>query len=384
MARVHHDVLVLREAPTHSRGQLRGGQREEHPGVLRDGCANLAGHDGRLARAGRAQAYDRPVLLPAHVPRGFQLLLPLCPRGTQSEGQVLRDLPLENALQSVEPQSVLSAFARCLLAGGDHWVRRRAGIVCQVELARPELLDQGALARDERLRVLDVVLRVGLLLHLLADPVGGVPEVVQVGGGALPVRAELQSPCLAAQARRHARGHLRDVQVRELAERDVQHNPLAEELVVVPPDGVHGHELLPAHGVVVRELLLRHVLLLPGSLSPKLLQPACDGALVRGLAQELEEAHVVAAPLALHVRLQLSCVLGAIGSHQVSEAAALRAHAPLAEVRRLQLQDHLGLERMVLLQHTPRDGVGRGLVVHPFVVTGVAEFGDVLRHVLQE
>eukprot|EP00959_Pyramimonas_sp_CCMP1952_P475086 9504001-Pyramimonas_sp.AAC.8 len=284
MAGVHNDV------------RLRRGQGKEHPGVLRDGRAYLARHHGRLARAGGAQTHDGPVLLLAHVAGGLERRFLLGPCGAKSQSDVLGDLPLEEALQSVEPKGVLSACARRLLGGSSRGVGRRARVVFQAHLSAPELLDQGALASDERHRVLYVILCVSLVLHVFAHLVGGVPEVVQIGRDALPVLAQLQSQCLAAQAGRHSRGHLRHVKVVELAERNVQHDPLAEELVVVAPDGVHGHELFPAHRVVVCELPLRHVLLLLWPLLPECLQPPCDGALVCGFPEKLQKAHVLPAP----------------------------------------------------------------------------------------
>ncbi len=113
------------------------------------------------------------------------------------------------------------------------------------------------------------------------------------------------------------------------------------------------------------------------------LHPLRNGAVFIALPQELQQRHILAAPVAglvvLHrLRLRLHARPGRLQHHHGASVAARR------EELREQVEPHLRLRGLVVEEHAPGHREGGRLVVEPLPRKAVRELRRVGRHVLQQ
>ena len=166
------------------------------------------------------------------------------------------------------------------------------------------------------------------------------------------------------------------VEISGCLEGNMKHEPLAKVAVVELGNRLGGHDFLALHHVVRGKVLQGGA---AARLHVFLPEPVTDLALVRGLAQVIEQADAAASPFRLLVQLHLAelGLLVWVRRHHVALAAALRGEVPLAELGAEELQHHLGLQRPVAHEDGRGDAHGVGVIVEPLLAGRVRELADV-------
>ena len=345
VAGVHIDVGVPLPRPSR---KLPGRQRIEDSRPAALGSLQADGGDRRLAAAGRARANQDAVGLRRflHEPR------------EQGSVDAVVDGPREDGLVDVDLRLLrVQAGER----GGRRGRRQR---VVLPEAAVHVLLNEAPLTVQHRQSIVDVPVAVPRQLEGSLDfGVVGPPAACALQG------AGVQHVMLG-----HASKNLDVQQVAEVAEGQVQRQPLPEVLVVEDPHGLRRDHFLPLGLAATGELRQRH----PGPMSRVgFLHPANDLALIVGLLQPLEQAHVLAAPGAGLVLLHELRFVGHAGPRRLR-----RSHRAAQEELRQELrgerEPHLGFARLVGGEGANGHAVARrACVVEEVGKHGRAELGQV-------